>query len=177
MHTLRKIEATSAGDLSEHFSRAEFACHCCGQLKVDNALIPALEQLRALATQLAGEEKPIIVHDAYRCSAHNQQVGGVPNSEHTLGLAADISIPGLPMQQMYELALQIPTFFNGGIGVYDSDFLHVDTRARQARWARVSGKYVAIHALVTTPPALLARLQSNGPATTDPGNPPGSKPA
>jgi len=141
------------GDLSAHFSKSEFACHCCGQLKIENGLIIALEQLRSLAG------KPIIVHDGYRCPEHNQQVGGVVNSEHTLGMAADVSIPGLKLQEMYELALQVPTFFNGGIGVYDSSFLHLDIRPHSARWARVRGQYVGIQHLVTTPDTLLAKIQ------------------
>jgi len=142
------------GDLSAHFSKSELACHCCGELKIEAALIDALEQLRALAG------KEIIVHDGYRCPAHNQKVGGVSDSEHTRGMAADIAIPGLSLQQMYELALQIPTFLNGGIGVYDGGFLHVDTRAHQARWARVRGQYVGIQHLVTTPATLLAKVQT-----------------
>jgi len=139
------------GDLSAHFSKSEFACHCCGQLKIETSLIDALEQLRALAG------KPIVVHDGYRCPEHNQQVGGVSDSEHTRGMAADVSIPGLSLQQMYDLALQVPTFLNGGIGVYDSSFLHLDVRSHQARWARVRGQYVGIQHLVTTPGTLLAK--------------------
>ena len=122
------------GDLSAHFSKSEFACRCCGQLKIEDGLIAGLEQLRTLA----GRE--IVVHDGYRCPAHNQKVGGVPHSEHTLGMAADIAIPGLSLQQMYDLALQVPTFCNGGIGAYDSDFLHLDNRPHPARWARVRGQ-------------------------------------
>jgi hypothetical protein len=139
------------GDLSEHFSKAEFACHCCGELQIQTALIDALEQLRALAG------KPIVVHDGYRCPAHNQEVGGVSDSEHTRGMAADISIPGLSLQQMFEFALQVPTFLNGGIGAYDGSFLHLDTRLHPSRWARVRGQYVGIQHLVTTPPTLLAK--------------------
>jgi Peptidase M15 len=151
------------GDLSAHFSRTEFACHCCGQLKIESGLIIALEQLRALAG------KPVVVHDGYRCLEHNQEVGGVLNSEHTRGMAVDVSIPGLTLQQMYELALQVPIFFEGGIGVYDGSFLHLDIRPHSARWARVRGQYVGIQHLVATPAALLAKIQS-GPRT-------GSQPA
>jgi len=142
------------GDLSAHFSKSEFACRCCGQLKIEDGLIAGLEQLRTLA----GRE--IVVHDGYRCPAHNQKVGGVPHSEHTLGMAADIAIPGLSLQQMYELALQVPTFCNGGIGAYDSDFLHLDNRPHPARWARVRGQYVGIQHLVTAPATLLAKVQT-----------------
>jgi len=140
------------GDLSEHFSKTELACHCCGQLKIESGLVDALEQLRALAG------KEIIVHDGYRCSLHNQKVGGVSDSEHMLGVAADIAIPGLTLQQMYELALQVPAFLNGGIGVYDGGFLHVDVRIHPARWARVRGQYVGIQHLVTPPATLLAQV-------------------
>jgi zinc D-Ala-D-Ala carboxypeptidase len=143
------------GDLSEHFSKAELACHCCGQLKIDSGLVEALEQLRTLAG------KEVIVHDGYRCPAHNQQVGGVTDSEHTQGVAADVAIPGLSLQQMYELALQVPSFLKGGIGVYDGGFLHLDVRSHQARWARVHGQYVGIQQLVTPPATLLAKVQTN----------------
>jgi len=151
------------GDLSAHFSKAEFACHCCGELRIETALINALEQLRILAG------KPIVVHDGYRCSAHNEQVGGVSNSEHTRGEAADVSIPGMSLQQMYELAIQVPTFFNGGIGAYDGNFLHLDIRPHQARWARVRGQYVGIQHLIARPPApLLARIASASPGGPEP---------
>ncbi len=143
------------GDLSAHFSKVELACHCCGELKIESALIEALERLRVLAG------KEIIVHDGYRCPAHNQEVGGVTDSEHTRGMAADIAIHGLSLQQMYELALQVSTFRNGGIGVYDGCFLHVDTRPHAARWARVRGQYVGIQHLVTTPPMLLAQVRTD----------------
>ena len=133
------------GDLSPHFSKQELACRCCGRLKVDPRLIQALEALR----QLAGV--PIVVHAGYRCPAHNQQVGGVPNSEHTRGLAADIDIPGLSLQEMYDLASEIRQFAQGGIGAYDTNFLHVDVRDHRARWARVAGKYVGIQELVQEP--------------------------
>jgi uncharacterized protein YcbK (DUF882 family) len=130
------------GDLSAHFSRTELACHCCGSLKFDPRLLEGLEALR----QLAGV--PVIVNAGYRCPRHNQEVGGAPDSEHTRGLAADIRLPGLSLQQMYDLANEVPQFAQGGIGVYDGSFLHVDVRGHRARWARVRGKYVGVHELV-----------------------------
>jgi len=149
---------TAMGDLSAHFSKAELACDCCGELKIEQGLIDALEQLRSLA----GRE--IVIQDGYRCPAHNQEVGGVTDSEHTRGLAADIGIPGLSLQQMYELALQIPTFAEGGIGVYDGGFLHLDVRQYAVRWARVRGQYVGVQHLVTQPLTLLAMAPRNSKA-------------
>jgi uncharacterized protein YcbK (DUF882 family) len=136
------------GDLSAHFSRTELECRCCGRLQIDSRLLDGLEKLRALAGA------PVVIHAGYRCPEHNAAVGGVPHSEHTSGLAADIALPGLSLQQMYELALQVPQFAQGGIGVYDGGFLHVDVREHRARWARVSGRYVGIAALVREPELL-----------------------
>ena len=146
------------GNLSAHFSKAELACHCCGELQIGQELIAALEQLRSLAG------KEIVIHDGFRCLGHNQEVGGVTDSEHTRGLAADVGIPGLSLQQMYELALQIPAFAEGGIGVYDGGFLHLDIRPYAARWARVRGQYVGIQHLVKQPLILLAKVQPSSKA-------------
>jgi uncharacterized protein YcbK (DUF882 family) len=151
----RQMRGTAMGDLSAHFSKAELACRCCGELSIEQGLIDALEQLRSLA----GTE--VLIHDGYRCPPHNQEVGGVTDSEHTRGLAADVGIPGLSLQQMYELALQIPTFAKGGIGVYDGGFLHLDVRPYAARWARVRGQYVGIQHLVKPPLTLLAKVRSS----------------
>jgi len=133
------------GDLTPHFSRIELACHCCGRLQLDPRLLEGLEALRLAAGC------PVIINAGYRCPRHNQEVGGVANSEHTRGLAADIRLPGLSLQQMYDLAREIPQFAEGGIGAYDGNFLHVDVRDHRARWARVRGCYVGIQELVQEP--------------------------
>jgi len=141
------------GDLSPNFSRKELSCRCCGRLQIDSRLLDGLERLR----QLAGTT--VIVHAGYRCPRHNREVGGVQRSEHLEGLAADVSLPGLSLQRMYEFALEVPQFAEGAIGVYDGNFLHVDVRERRARWARVSGRYVGIDELVKEP-QLLAEKES-----------------
>jgi uncharacterized protein YcbK (DUF882 family) len=125
-----------------------------GELKLKMRLIDALEKLRNLAG------KAIVIHDGYRCLAHNQQVGGVTDSEHTAGMAADVEIPGLSLQEMYELALQVPEFAHGGVGAYDGGFVHVDVRLRAARWARVKGQYVGVQHLIKDP-TLLAKVQTS----------------
>ena len=92
-----------------------------------------------------------MVHAGYRCPQHNREVGGVPHSEPMRGRAADVAIPGLSLPCMYELALEVAQFAEGGIGVYDGNFLHVDVRKRRARWARVRGRYVEVGQLVREP--------------------------
>ena len=80
-------------------------------------------------------------------------------AKHTQGMAADVEIPGLSLQEMYELALQVPEFAHGGVGVYDGGFVHVDVRLHASRWARVRGQYVGIQHLVKDP-VLLAKSQT-----------------
>jgi uncharacterized protein YcbK (DUF882 family) len=141
------------GDLSPHFSEYEFACQHCGLIKLDPALVPALEDLRMLAGG-----KPIKIHDAYRCEVHNAQVGGAPQSEHETGSAADLEIEGLSLKEMLAAALRNPAF--GGIGLYpDEGFIHVDVRERFARWARVAGKYVSYQEGIT---AMFAKDHEGG---------------
>ena len=114
---------------SEHFKDAELECHHCHVNACTQDLVDALELLRVLVG------KPIQVDDAYRCAVHNAAVGGVPNSEHTRGLAADIKIAGMSPVQMYRAALQVPAFASGGIGVAERQgYIHVDVREQHARW-------------------------------------------
>jgi uncharacterized protein YcbK (DUF882 family) len=108
------------GDLSEHFSREEFACKCgCGAANVSPKLIDALEMLRDLAG------KSIKVNCGLRCVKHNSEVGGEKNSRHLLGQAADIKIRSMSPLEVFILAEQVPAFRQGGRGVYDT-FTHVD---------------------------------------------------
>jgi uncharacterized protein YcbK (DUF882 family) len=130
------------GDLSKHFSAAEFACPHCGRTRVSGRLITALEDLRALANL------PIRVTSGYRCPEHNAAVGGKPDSGHLHGDAADIVVEGHTVPQMVALAALVPEFAYGGIGAYDAGFIHVDVRPGKARWARVDGRYVGIDALI-----------------------------
>lgn len=120
------------GDVSEHFNQAELACPHCGFYNATQPLIDALEELRSQGPE------PIHIDDACRCPEHNLAVGGVPHSQHPNGEAADIKIEGLSLQEMYDRAKKVPAFDNGGIGVYQSGFIHVDVRAGKARWAKVA---------------------------------------
>lgn len=118
------------GDLSKDFSRAEFKCRCgCGEVEIHPDLLDSLQQLRDLAGG------PIRINSGYRCEKHNREVGGKPESYHRYGMAADIVIEGRSMDEMYQLAVRIPRFKDGGIGRYPSQkFIHVDVRSYPARW-------------------------------------------
>ncbi len=74
----------------KHFKFEEFRCRCCGGLPplaraniealVDNVLDPARQKFGG----------PVLVNSGYRCPKHNAEVGGVANSQHMKGQAADV---------------------------------------------------------------------------------------
>ena len=73
------------------FKLDEFKCRCCGS----NGTLQAVSNTRALVENVLdpAREKlgaPIVVNSGYRCPKHNAAVGGVTNSQHMKGEAADI---------------------------------------------------------------------------------------
>ncbi len=115
------------GDLSEHFNRREFQCHCgCGFNTVDVELITVLEDIRSHFKQ------PVTINSGVRCKNHNELIGGKPSSQHLLGRAADIIINDTPPRVVqFYLLEKYPDQY--GIGSY-SAFTHIDTRSKKARW-------------------------------------------
>jgi uncharacterized protein YcbK (DUF882 family) len=70
--------------------------------------------------------KPIYINSGYRCKEENQRVGGVPDSYHLLGMAADIQVKDILLSDLLIYAQGIE--FNG-IGFYENkNFLHLDIR-------------------------------------------------
>ena len=123
--------------LSEHFAREEFACQCgCGFDAIDSKLIEGLEILRRTL------RCSIQILSSCRCLAHNRAVGGAKASQHLSGIAADITVPGVPIRQVCQMAMQIPAFT--GIGLDEQrHMLHLDIRGEPAKWVYLGGKAVA----------------------------------
>ncbi len=97
-----------------------------GPMNIQQCLLDFLNALRLRFG------RAIIVNSGYRSPEHNAAVGGVPNSYHTKGLAADIR-PRDPkdLDELYEMADRMNQ--TGGVGRYDT-FVHVDRRGIYARW-------------------------------------------
>jgi uncharacterized protein YcbK (DUF882 family) len=123
------------GDLTENFSRHEFACKCgCGFDGIDMDLVRSLQVLRDLLPPLAnGRRRRIMLNSGCRCEAHNRRSGGSPTSRHLRGQAADIRAEGMKPAELYRYACKVRRFERGGIGLYPT-FLHVDVRATRGRW-------------------------------------------
>lgn len=124
------------GDLSKNFSRSEFACHdgCGFDLPVPE-LVARLQALRSLVG------RPIYINSGCRCKKHNAAVGGVPDSQHLFGRAADVvltqgGMDSIELAYLLSMAKRPDLFAHGGIGVYErAGFLHLDVRGYPARWS------------------------------------------
>ena len=110
-----------------YFTQDEMRCKCkykCGKL-------PKPELMVWLDTLRFDFGRPLIVNSGARCFKHNLRVGGVSESMHVLGLAADIAISGAAAMELLELALRSNV---RGLGVYQNSliksrrFLHFDIR-------------------------------------------------
>jgi uncharacterized protein YcbK (DUF882 family) len=113
--------------ISPHFNLSEFACLCCNRVMLHPLLLEKLEKLRKVI------ERPIHITSGYRCFKYNQKVGGVANSYHCIGLAADIKVKDIHLIELLDYAEEIDFT---GIGLYEKKhFLHLDVRpTRRTRW-------------------------------------------
>lgn len=117
--------------LSSNFTVKEFACKDGSDyILVDTELVKLLQNIRDHFG------KAVTINSAYRNAAYNKKVGGVSNSQHVLGYAADIAVKGVTPKEVAIYAESvIPN--SGGIGIYGAtkgNFTHVDTRAKRSRW-------------------------------------------
>ena len=80
--------------------------------------------------------RAITVNSGYRSPEYNAKIGGVKNSQHLLGKAADITIEGLKPAEVYRIIdelIDMGLMLQGGLGSYKS-FTHYDIRKTKARW-------------------------------------------
>ena len=109
------------GNLSAHFSKAEFVCKCgCGSFIEQPALYAMLEEVRH-----AIGDVPISILSGTRCQAHNHACGGAKHSQHLLGKAADITVNGMTPYQVWQKVGKLAAVH--GRGRY-ARFTHVDVR-------------------------------------------------
>ncbi len=114
-------------NIAPHFNLSEFACPYCKRIMLRPLLLEKLEKLRKII------EKPIHITSGYRCSRYNHQIGGVTNSYHCIGLAADIKVKDINLITLLEICENIDFT---GIGFYEKkNFLHLDVRpTERTRW-------------------------------------------
>lgn len=121
--------------LTSNFSKKEFDSN-------DGAAMPpdVLDNIKRLAHQLQvlrdTVKAPIQINSGYRSPSHNKKIGGVPDSQHVKGKAADIVIKGMSSKQVatvIERLIADGKMMQGGLGLYNT-FTHYDIRGTRARW-------------------------------------------
>lgn len=91
---------------------------------MDKTLLLNLELLRWKLNN-----KPLFINSGYRTRGFNEKVGGIWNSNHLTGKAADIKSLHYPAREVHKHAVQI---FNG-VGKY-RNFTHVDTDSKRVHF-------------------------------------------
>ncbi len=111
--------------LSKNFVVSEFKCKDgSDEVLIDPQLV---EYLQIIRDHFGASVK---ISSAYRSVNHNASVGGVEDSRHVMGCAADIYIWGVKPIEIARFAEKLGI---KGIGLYDT-FVHVDTRAKKGFW-------------------------------------------
>ena len=101
-----------------HFNESEFMCKCgCRGNNIHHELMQKIDVARGHAGV------PFKITSGYRCPRHNKKIGGVDDSAHVMGYAADIAV-GDSHQAFCIMDGLIRAGFNR-IGVYDT-FIHAD---------------------------------------------------
>ena len=117
-----------------YFNREEFRCQCNGRycngfpVEPEEKMVRTVDEIR----HRLGIPIGIVTSggSGVRCPTHNAEVGGVYNSEHLYGRAADLHSSASPAK-MKAVAEEVMGN-TGGIGLYDWG-IHVDT-GKYSRW-------------------------------------------
>lgn len=118
--------------LSKNFREDEFVCKC-GQCKsvpmhLKENIILLCQQLEKIRFYTG----PIIINSGVRCKIHNKKVGGVANSQHLVGRAADIRVKNMYIEDLYNKIQELrkqEVIKIGYIQLYkEKKFIHIDVR-------------------------------------------------
>ena len=106
-----------------NFTKEEFKCQCGGRYcdgypdGVDSALVDMLQKIRDKYN------KPVILTSGLRCKQHNYNVGGVGNSRHINGKAADFYVSGVSGAELRALCYELGCRYSY---VIVGDTIHAD---------------------------------------------------
>ena len=116
-------------------------------VQMSPALLQVLWEIQQVVAVNFGA-RPLIIHSGYRSMVTNNHTkDAVYKSVHCAGGAADLHVPGIPVQTLHEIAKDVPLI--GGLGLYlpggengPTGFIHADVGGRRD-WKRLqNGLYV-----------------------------------
>lgn len=124
---------------SDHFTLGELTL---SQTAVRKGLLNVPGQaeilcLRALVTHILEPlrvhvGKPIVISSGFRCAKLNKAIGGVETSQHCLGQAADITVPGMPVAELAKTIRELALPFDQLIDEFGS-WVHVSYGPKHRR--------------------------------------------
>lgn len=90
-----------------------------GEAMMDYAFVERLDRLRRVWGS------PIVVNSGYRTQAHNLAVGGVKDSAHQRGVAADLKMHGLTDAIRFAIVAALNGFSRIGVDL-KGQYVHLD---------------------------------------------------
>lgn len=140
--------------LSEHFSLEEFTrSDYAIRNGIDNTpselVIVNLKNLCEYTLEPLRDivKKPIQILSGYRCSELNKAIGGAENSQHVDGKASDIIVPGMSVDELFDIASKYVQY-DQVIHEF-SRWVHISTSnpsRRMKLWAvKDNGKTIYLH--------------------------------
>lgn len=139
--TQAKLNELESPNGTKHFSYSEFYSKDGSGFNGGNVSAATVQEnvrrmmykLEAIRVKLGN--RPMNVNSGFRSISHNRNVGGASNSQHTYGIAADISVSGVSTTTVRNAAKS-----SGFSGIYsEGSFTHMDSRVEypygtQAWW-------------------------------------------
>ena len=116
--TLGELLKSNTADANGFTEQYEPSDEVIGNLK--NLCIYVLEFLRAKVSEARGVDTPVYLTSGYRCARVNAAVGGVPNSQHQTGEAADTHVEGMTTEEWYQFVKNSGITFDQLIQEFDS---------------------------------------------------------
>jgi len=110
----------------QYFKRGEFACKC-GKYCDGFPAEPAEALVRTADRVRAHFNAPVTVSSGVRCTKHNEEVGGVANSRHTIGRAMDYCVAGHTAAEVLAYAQAQPEIKYAY--AINSEYVHMDIGA------------------------------------------------
>ena len=130
--------------ISDHFTKKDFDsrkkdCDCGSSLRISLGLVGIIEALRA---QL---NKRIEIVTGYYCPDCRDRQYGIKRDFHHTGVAADIRVADMSVEELFLVAETYPEL--KGIGInFDDNHVHIDTRKEDDRqtWVEINDEWIEL---------------------------------
>lgn len=125
--------------MTKNFSKSEFDSKDGSPMPkiVEINIFKLAENLEVLRDYI---NCPIKINSGYRSPSWNANIGGVIDSQHVKGNAADLVALNFTPKQLYTIIEELIIngwMDEGGLGLYDT-FVHYDRRGTRARWDKTT---------------------------------------